>query len=92
MSQRLLELKDALQGMVVCAEWIAWAAKQKSAMLKTKIVKVKDILLGVAFWASLESMVELFQPVVKLLRLTDSELPSISKIHDLTASCSICSR
>jgi hypothetical protein len=35
--------------MVVCAKWTAWAAKQKSTMLKAKIVKVKDMLLRVAF-------------------------------------------
>jgi hypothetical protein len=50
-----------------------------------QIVKVKDMLLGVAFWASPESMVELFQPIVKLLRLTDSELPSMSKVQEFVA-------
>ena len=76
----MLELKAALQQMVVSAEWGDWT-KGASAKVRDEAAAVKRMLLDEEkFWKTLEIMVEVFDPTVKLLRLTDSALPATSKV------------
>lgn len=76
----MIELKEAVQQTVVSSEFSSWAANQ-SAKVKEEAAAVKFICLNEeGFWKKESQLVEIFAPVVKLLRLTDSALPALSKV------------
>lgn len=80
LAQRILELKAAIMQTVVSQEWADWV-KGASAKVRDEAVIVKSVALDEKdFWGKLEVVVDVFQPVVKLLRLVDSALPAASKV------------
>ena len=79
-AERMIELKEAVQQTVVSSVFNNWAAAQ-SAKVMEEAAAVKSICLNEeAFWKKEAQLVEIFAPVVKLLRLTDSALPALSKV------------
>jgi hypothetical protein len=65
---------------VVSQEWTDWV-RRSSAKLRDEAAAVKALFLNeTSFWGKLEVMVDVFQPVVKLLRMVDSTVPATSKI------------
>ena len=80
-AERMIELKEAVQQTVVSSEYSGWAAAQ-SAKVKAEAAAVKAICLNEdGFWKKEAQLVEIFSPIVKLLRLTDSALPAMSKVR-----------
>jgi hypothetical protein len=76
-----LELKAALQQTVVSQDWSDWL-KRSSNKVRDEATAVKALLLDEKdFWGKLEVMTGVFQPIVDLLRLTDSMVPAASKVH-----------
>ena len=59
------------------AEFTAWAEKQS---YKQEAMKVKKLILDEDWWEDLILMDKLFKPIVKLLKLVDSDLPSMGKV------------
>lgn len=43
-------------------------------------MRVKKLILDEDLWTDIELMVELFKPIVELLRLVDSDLPTMGKV------------
>jgi hypothetical protein len=79
-AERVLELKAPLMQTVVSQEWSDWV-KRSSAKITDEAKVVKALLLDEKdFWTKLEIMTEVFQPIVDLLRLTDSMVPAASKV------------
>lgn len=76
----MLEVKSALQETAVSSEYTAWAVKQS---YEAEAMKVKKQILDEDWWEDLVLMDKLFKPIVDLLRLVDSDLPTMGK-----ASCS----
>lgn len=77
---RILEIQAALMQTVVSQEWADWA-KRSDKKLREEAAAVKALVLDEAgFWGKLEVMVDVFAPVVKLLGLVDSQVPSASKV------------
>lgn len=74
---RVLEVRSALQETAVSAEFTAWAEKQS---YKQEAMKVKKLILDEDWWEDLILMDKLFKPIVKLLKLVDSDLPSMGKV------------
>ena len=65
---------------VVSQEWADWV-KGASAKVGDEAADVKALVLDEKnFWGRLVVMVDIFQPVVKLLRLADSTVPAASKV------------
>ena len=76
----MIELKEAVQQTVVSSAFSNWSGS-KSAKVKEEAAAVKAICLNEeGFWKREAQLVEIFAPVVKLLRLTDSALPALSKV------------
>lgn len=75
--QRLMEVKDALQQTVVSAGWSEWAPKQIYAAAAAEVKKA--VLDEAGFWETASQMLDLFKPIVKLLRLCDSDVPTMGK-------------
>ena len=79
-AERMIELKEAVQQTVVSSAYSTWCGSQ-SAKVKEEAAAVKAICLNEeGFWKKEVQLVEIFAPVVKLLRLTDSALPALSKV------------
>jgi hypothetical protein len=86
---RVLQVKSALQETEVSAEYKEWAEKQS---YKAEAMRVKKLILDEDLWTDIELMVELFKPVVDLLRLVDSDPPTMGKVSHalgLTSECGI---
>ena len=84
MAERVLELKAPLMQTVMSQEWSDWM-KRSSAKTRDEAAVVKALLLDKKdFWTKLQIMTEVFQPIVDLLRLTNSMVPAASKV------CSLC--
>ena len=80
---RMLELKAAIQQTVVSQEWTDWVTGA-SAKVRDEAADVKALVLDEKnVWGKLVVMVDIFQPIVKLLRLADSAVPAASKVSAL---------
>ena len=78
-AERIPELKAAIMQTVVSQEWADWV-KGASASVRDEAAIAKSMALDEkGFWGKLEVVVDVFQPVVKLLRLADSGLPAASR-------------
>ena len=83
MAERVLKLKAPLMQTVVSQEWADWVSKG-IAKVRDEAAAVKALLLNEKeCWTKLEIMTAVFQPVVDLLRLTDSLVPTASKVSTL---------
>ena len=79
-AERMILLKAALMQTVVSQDWADWA-KGASAKVRDEAAAVKALVLDEKnLWGKLEVMSEIFEPVVKLLKLADSNLPAASKV------------
>ena len=77
---RVLEVKSALQETAVSSEYTAWAMKQS---YKADALKVKKQILDEDWWEDLTLMDNLSKPIVDLLRLVDSDLPTMGKVNHI---------
>ena len=75
---RILKVRSALQETVVSAEYKEWGDKQS---YKAEALRVRRLILDEDLWADIELMNELFAPIVELLRLVDSDLPTMGKVR-----------
>jgi hypothetical protein len=87
-AERMLELKAPIMQTVVSQEWSDWVTGA-SAKVRAEAAEVKALVLDEkTFWDRLVVMVDIFQPVVRLLRLADSTVPAASKVSAfLDARC-----
>ena len=82
-AERMLELKAAIQQTVVSQEWADWVTgapakvRDEAADVKALVLHEKNV------WGRLVVMTDIFQPILKLLRLADSTVPSASKVSAL---------
>ena len=78
MTQRLVELKDALQEMIVSREYKAWLSN-KSYKIAGEEVSVS--VLSEPFWKKCQLYLDINKPVFELLRLVDGDAPVTGKIY-----------
>lgn len=81
--RRLLRCQSAAQKTVVSDEWTEWAAKRD---YRDKARFVSKAVLDAAFWTALAQFCYVLRPIVRLLRLVDSNMPSMSKVPDCCLS------
>lgn len=74
---RLLKCKTAARQTVVLGEWDRWAKKPGN---KDKSAAVKASILDEEFWAAIQLFCRLVKPIVRLMRLVDSNMPSMGKV------------
>ncbi|KAL3160534.1 hypothetical protein ABBQ32_14131 [Trebouxia sp. C0010 RCD-2024] len=82
--RRLLRCKGAVQKTIVDDEFNAWTAKAKENKDKGRILK--KAVLNSALWTALARFCMLLKPLVRLTRLVDSNMPTMSKVY---AECCI---
>ncbi|DBA80562.1 TPA: hypothetical protein ACH3X1_007822 [Trebouxia sp. C0004] len=76
--RRLLRCQSAAQKTVVSEEWSEWGAKRD---YREKARFVSKAVLDTAFWTALANFCIVLKPLVRLLRLVDSNMPSMSKVR-----------
>ena len=74
---RLLICISAARQTVVSSEWDRWANKQGN---KVKAAAVKATILDEGFWAAIKLFCRHVKPIVRLMRLVDSNMPSMGKV------------
>ncbi len=83
LGERLSRLQPALQSVVVDREW-------KEAQFHEEITDdISEKLLDTGWWATLDTLLALLTPVKQVLRVLDSNKPTISKIYDLMYSLGV---
>lgn len=87
MLERLLQVKPKAQQFVVHDSFTA-AVSNMQKKDKEKAEGYKELLLSSEYWRRVTAAVTLCEPLVKLLRLADSNTPSTGKIHYYAAKVS----
>lgn len=78
MLERCLKVQGALQQLVVDAQWTEWASGDR---VKADAARVRATILDTNHWEKVQQLVELIEPLVKLLRMADSNKPMIGKVY-----------
>lgn len=89
--RRLLRCKGAVQKTIVDDEFNAWTAKTKENRDKGRILK--KAVLNSGLWTALARFCMLLKPLVRLTRLVDSNMPTMSKVlhkHSCKAIIHLC--
>jgi hypothetical protein len=84
MLDRMLEVKEALQELVVGREWREWNGKSNHS---DDGDKVKDCVLRSEFWKNLEEVLALTKGTVALLRECDRGVPIVGKVYVAMFNC-----
>jgi hypothetical protein len=78
MLARLLRVKAALQETVADRRWDEWAEKQT---YRDDAATCKATIMSASFWSPVMDLVQISTPIVKLLRLTDGNVPCMGKVY-----------
>ncbi len=78
MLDRMLEVREALQELVVGREWREWNGKSNHSDDKDE---VRVCVLGSGFWKNLEEVLALTKGMVALLRECDRGVPIARKVY-----------
>ena len=80
----MFKAKDALEQLVVCADFKVWFKKQDKTKRETAMA-VKSIVQREGFFDDLAEFVAFAKPLYELLRMTDGAVPCLGKIHPAVA-------
>eukprot|EP01018_Ginkgo_biloba_P015612 Gb_00740 [translate_table: standard] len=75
--RRIVELKQALQQMVVSDDWNQWKVS-----FSEDGSSVEAAILGSEFWIGATLMLKICEPFVKMLRLVDGDKPCMGDIYE----------
>jgi hypothetical protein len=84
MLNRMLEVREALQELIVGREWGKWNGKSNHSDDEDK---VKDCVLRSEFWKNLEEVLALTKGTVPLLRECDQGVPIAGKVYVAMFNC-----
>ena len=71
--QSIFTFKDALVDMGLKSNWIEQVRKLKTKKDKEGAENVRDLLLNERYWISVAETIQLFEPLVKVLRMVDCD-------------------
>ncbi len=81
MCKSLLDNREALQQMVATPNWRSWQ-NSGSPEFKTKCEFVRSCIMDErGFWAAINELVEVMDPIVSFLKLVDGQKPVMGKIY-----------
>ena len=79
--ERMIELQEPLQLMVMTQEWNRWP-KSKTEQGK----RVKETVKSDQFWSDTKYIVSIITLVFQAIRYGDTDSPSLEEFHDVDAS------
>ena len=74
---RMLEVKPALQAMVVTPDWNRWTGSKTNEGKKVRLQILDD-----DWWADCSYLVSFLHPIVEVIRYGDSDSPSLGEIYE----------
>ncbi|XP_059072621.1 uncharacterized protein LOC131873636 [Cryptomeria japonica] len=75
--ERMIELQEALQLMVMTNEWNRWAeAKTEQGR------RVKEIVKSDVFWTDTKYIVSIISPVFQVIRYGDGDAPNLGEVYE----------
>eukprot|EP00253_Pinus_taeda_P032727 PITA_32727 len=77
MLKRLREVKTALGAMVILEFWYFW---RKIDQATSK--RVKDTVLGDAWWERVDLLIQVMDPIISLLRFADTNQPILGEVYE----------
>lgn len=80
MLERVLKVKARLQQFVVSNAWSTVVGNIRSAD-QAGAEEHKDTVLSAAYWKSVKLLCDLVEPIIKLLRNSDGDTPTVGKVH-----------
>ena len=80
MLHREMQLKNVLIACVTSPEWLNAYPSGKDE----KADEVKAIIMDVTFWEDVKKLIEITWPLLQLLRLGDSDTPSLHLVYHRT--------
>ncbi|XP_020536274.1 uncharacterized protein LOC105637355 isoform X2 [Jatropha curcas] len=75
--QRIFELREALQEVVVSEEWKQW-----KHTIAEDVENVESAILGVDFWSKTHLMLQVYEPFVTLLATLEIDKSVIGAVYD----------
>jgi hypothetical protein len=77
MLKRLMEVKTALESMVILEFWSFW---RKTDQISSK--KVKGTVLDDCWWERVDLIIKIMDPIVSLLRFVDMDQPILGEVYE----------
>ena len=75
--ERMLEIQPALQAMVVTPDWNRWT---ESKTEEGKRIRLQ--ILDNDWWVDCSYLVSFLRPIVKVIRYTNTDTPSLGEIYE----------
>ncbi|KAL7193205.1 hypothetical protein ACSBR2_024921 [Camellia fascicularis] len=82
MAKRLKEVKPALEKMVMDAGWKIYRGDGKNPV-DAKAREVKQLIVNDVWWDDLDYLLSFTEPIVDMLRATDTDAPVLHCIYDI---------
>ncbi|CAL5368560.1 unnamed protein product [Camellia sinensis] len=82
MAKRLKEVKPALEKMVMDAGWKIYRGDGKNPV-DAKAREVKQLIVNDVWWDDLDYLLSFTEPIVDMLRVTDTDAPVLHCIYDM---------
>ena len=80
--KRLVEEKISVRGVICINEW-----ESSHLSKEPKEKELEQIILGNAFWESAMKVLKVCEPIVDMLRMVDSETPSMGFVYEGMDRC-----
>jgi hypothetical protein len=75
--ERMLELQEPLQLMVMTNEWNRWDGSRSEQGMR-----VKDIVKSDVFWSDAKYIVSIIRPVFEVIRYGDGDAPTLGEVYE----------
>lgn len=75
---RLAKMAVKLKQLVADEKWQEWEA---SRLVRDDAIRVRHLINSDEFWAKVEAIVDLTEPIMSLLRMVDSPAPCMGKVY-----------
>ncbi len=79
--ERMLELQEPLQLIVMMNEWNRWDGSRSEQGMR-----VKDIVKSDVFWSDAKYIVSIIRPIFEVIKYGDGDVPTLGEVYELIDS------
>jgi hypothetical protein len=82
MLKRFVEVKTALQQMVISDKWSVYREVRDDSPTPTAQI-VKDLILSDVWWDKVDYILKITTPIYEMIRFTDTDTPCLHLVYDM---------
>jgi len=82
MLKRFVEIKSALQQMVISDKWRVYREVRDDSPTPTAQI-VKDLILNDVWWDKVDYILKITTPIYEMIRLTDTDTPCLHLVYEM---------